>query len=494
MSARTLMLMGTRSHVGKSVLCTGLCRWFARKGLRVAPFKAMNLSLNAAITSAGGEVARSTFAQAEAAGVEATTDMNPVLVKPEADQQSQIVVNGVAIDQTKFHDWSDISTMLWKRIQASLASLRKEYDLIIIEGSGSPSEANLRRNDLANMRLAQHAEAPVVLVGDIELGGVFASLLGTLSLLSATERDRIKAMIINRHHGSPSLFGDYLDEFQSIAFNIPCLGIVPYLERVGVPAEDSLQPSNSLPGSQLDVAVIRYPQTSNFDEFEALMAEPEINVRFVNRAVDLGRPDVMILPGSKSTIDDLEWLEQSGIGAMIKCLQRDCQTPVVGICGGFQMLGERLVDNSRGMFPGLGLLPIMTTFGTEKETRQVSARIATACWGSEVSGTVVNGYELHSGETTWSLGGIDPTPFSLVQHGSSVQPDGAVFEGRGGVVCGTYIHGLFDNDSFRAGWLRSLGWTGAASTFSRSACYDALADVLGEAIDMESLTQIIEAV
>ena len=214
MVARTLMLMGTRSNVGKSVLCAGLCRFFSRAGLRVAPFKAMNLSLNAAITRNGGEIGRSTYAQAEAAGVEATTAMNPVLIKPEANQRSQIVLDGVAVEESESASWPKIAPRLWNAIECSLASLREQFDLIVIEGSGSPAEPNLRQNDLSNMRLAHHVEAPVVLVGDIELGGVFASLLGTLTLLEPADRQRVQGMIVNRHRGDASLFGDYLAQFQ----------------------------------------------------------------------------------------------------------------------------------------------------------------------------------------------------------------------------------------------------------------------------------------
>jgi adenosylcobyric acid synthase len=342
--ARTLMLQGTSSSVGKSFLCAGLCRLYARRGLRVAPFKSQNMALNAAVTPDGAEIGRAQAVQAEAAGVPAEAAMNPVLLKAEGDRVAQVVVMGKAAGSVGTADYRDLRRRLWPQVREALRDLRRRFDLVVIEGAGSPAEVNLRRGEIVNMRVAAAAEAPVLLVGDVDRGGVFAALLGTLGLLTQPDRARVAGLIVNRFRGDPALFADGVAFLERRARR-PVLGVVPHLDGVWLPAEDSLE----LPGLAtsigaspiLDVAVVALERISNFDELQPLAAEPGVRARLVRAPEELGRPDLLILPGSKTTASDLERLRRTGLAEAILAARRR-GSAVLGVCGGYQMLGRRI--------------------------------------------------------------------------------------------------------------------------------------------------------
>ena len=513
MTAKTLMIMGTHSNAGKSILVTALCRIFAQEGYRVAPFKAQNMALNAGVTPEGHEIGRATIAQAEAAGLPPHVDMNPILLKPEGNRRSQVVLNGRHYTHIDANNWLSLKSLLWPHVTAALDRLRAKTDLVIIEGAGSPVEINLKEGDIVNMRVARHAQAPVLLVGDIDQGGVFAALVGTMVLLEPEERALVKAFIINKFRGDLTLLGDGLRLLQERAFNTPTLGVIPFLPDIGIAAEDSValdgtrrqggekqgsrgageQGSGGEQGFPLDIAVIRLPCISNFDDFDPLAAELGVQVRFVERLADLGQPVAIILPGSKMTLADLAWLRQTGLAEQIVSLAK-ADTPVVGICGGYQMLGQSLLD-PHGVeaelgthAPGLGLLAIETIFAGDKRTVQVQATLQAKIGPfAALHGTPIHGYEIHMGRSQ----PISLTTPALCQVGHSLDrhADGALT--AAGRIWGTYLHGLFDNDALRHAWLRSLGWQGNGQLFSRQLAYNRLAEHVRAHLDMATLQRII---
>jgi adenosylcobyric acid synthase len=494
------MIMGTHSNAGKSILVTALCRIFAQDGYRVAPFKAQNMALNAGVTPEGHEIARSTMAQAEAAGIPAHVDMNPVLLKPEANSRSQVVLNGKHHTHIEAENWLSLKRYLWGHVTAALDRLRRRYELVIIEGAGSPAEINLKAGDIVNMRVARYARAPVLLVGDIDRGGVFASLVGTMVLLEAEERALVRGFIINKFRGDISLLGDGLQLLQQRAFDTPTLGVIPYLPDIGIAAEDSValdglpdQTGTGPDDNPLDIAVVRLPHISNFDDFDPLAAEPGITVRYVSQVEDLGRPAAVILPGSKMTLADLIWLYESGLAKPIITLAGE-GTAIVGICGGYQMLGQSLADpNGVEAEPGaratgLGLLNVQTTFAGDKRTVQVQATLsAEAAPFASLKGTQLDGYEIHMGRTQPSENSVS----ALCRIGSAVNghDDGAV--SVDGQIWGTYLHGLFDNDPLRHAWLHSLGWRSTGQRFDRQHAYNQLAEHVRANLDLAALKQII---
>jgi adenosylcobyric acid synthase len=499
--ARTIMIQGTASDVGKSILVTALCRLLRREGLRVAPFKAQNMALNAAVTIDGGEIGRSQAEQARAAGIEPTVDMNPILLKPEAGMRSQVVVRGKAWRTLPWRDYYQHRETLLGVIAESLAALRREHDLIVIEGAGSPAEINLRHGDIVNMRVAALADAPVLLVGDIDRGGVFAALLGTLELLEPDERARVKGLVINKFRGDVALLGSGLD-FIAARTGVPVLGVVPHLPEIGIAAEDSValdRPAGRGDGAALlDIAVIRLPRISNFDDFDPLAAEAGVRVRFVRDAAALGTPDLLILPGTKTTIPDLIALRERGLDRAIVALARG-GTPLVGVCGGYQMLGESIADphgieSGVREVAGLGLLPLRTSFAPEKRTERArGAVVAHSGLFAGAAGLAAAGYEIHLGETS---GELPPLLRLAERQGRPVdEPDGAI--GGGGWIAGTYMHGFFDSPPLRAALLRNLAarkgvaphpaWGSAA----RHDPFDRLADHAREHLDMAQLRAII---
>jgi len=504
MTAKTVMILGTHSNAGKSILVTALCRIFAREGYQVAPFKAQNMALNAGVTPEGHEIGRATIAQAEAAGVPPHVDMNPVLLKPEGHRRSQVVLNGRAYTHIEADNWLSMKQLLWPHITAALDRLRSRNDLVIMEGAGSPAEINLKEGDVVNMRVAQYAHSPVLLVGDIDRGGVFAALAGTMLLLEPDERALIKAFVINKFRGDVSLLGDGLQMLQERAYNTPTLGVIPYLPNIGVAAEDSVALDDprlkqghgtdlAQAGPPVDIAVIRLPHTSNFDDFDPLTAEPGVQLRYVARVDELGSPAAVILPGSKMTLDDLAWLRESGLAGHITALA-DQQTAVVGICGGYQLLGESLFDPAGieaepgTRAAGLGLLPVETIFVGDKHTVQVQATLQAGVGPlAGLRGTPIRGYEIHMGRSEPT----DPTGGSFCRIGSPAEghPDGVMTaEGR---IWGTYLHGIFDNDALRHAWLRSLGWQETGQSFDREVAYNRLADHVQAHLDMEMLRRIV---
>lgn len=489
--ARTLMLLGTHSSAGKSLLATAFCRLLARQGLRVAPFKAQNMSNNAGVTPEGGEMGRSQIVQAEAAGIVPHTDMNPVLLKPERGR-SQIVLNGRVFGYVGARNWMDVKQRLWDEVRAAYDRLAERFEVVVMEGAGSPAEINLKDGDIVNLRMARHAQAPCLLVGDIDRGGVFAALAGTMLLLAPEERVQIKGFLINKFRGDPSLLGDGLRMLQEKAYGVPTLGVVPFLHGLRIADEDAVALDDPAVHRdepvQVDIAVIHLPHIANFDDFASLAGESGVAVRYVERADELGRPDAVILPGTKATLADLEWLRVVGFTEVIESArQRGSQ--IVGICGGFQLLGERLEDPEGVESPpgsvarGLGLLPVETRFTPEKKTHQAKLCLP--------DGQELEGYEIHAGQTVLSG---DAEPFGRVVRRSGVKVQvadgGRSADGR---VWGTYLHGLFGNDGFRQAWLRQLGWGGstASSRERLEAEYDRLADAVEEAVDMEVIRRIM---
>ena len=498
-SAPCLMVQGTASGVGKSLLTTAFCRIFARAGYRVAPFKSQNMALNAAVTLEGGEIGRAQAAQAAAAGIEPTVDMNPILLKPEPGYRSQVVVRGRAVTSVTWREYQAMQAELLPIVAESLARLRQAWDLVIIEGAGSPAEINLRDSDIVNMTIARMADAPVLLVGDIDRGGVFAALLGTLSLLDPDDRARVGGLIVNRFRGDATVLTPGLAELSARA-GVPVLGVVPYLDARLVPSEDSLdldEPSRwGAPGA-LDVAVVRLPLISNFDDFEPLAGEPGVHVRFVRDADELPGADVIVLPGSKGTVADLQWLFATGLAQSIRWAAAHGR-PIVGVCGGYQMLGEAVhdpdhVESDARSTLALGLLPVVTTFEPSKTTVRVRARVAEASGPfSGAAGSEVVAYEIHAGRTSAS----SPTPFTIVERGDRAvhDADGAV--SAAGNVVGTYLHGLFANDSLRRAFLRSLAARKGIAADPRWGSpagdrYEHLADAVARAVDLGALAKLV---
>lgn len=490
---RSLMLLGTHSSAGKSLLVTAFCRILARRGVRVAPFKAQNMSNNAGVTPEGGEMGRAQIVQAEAAGIYPHTDMNPVLLKPEGNRRSQVVLNGHVVGHIDASNWLSMKERLWGEVTAAYDRLTTRYDVVLLEGAGSPAEINLKAGDIVNLRMARYAGAPCLLVGDIDRGGVFAALAGTMLLLEPDERSLIKGFLINKFRGDPALLGDGLTLLRSKAFGVPTLGVIPYIPDLRIANEDAvaLEPGQRRPTApkpdQIDIAVIHLPHVSNFDEFDILAAEPGVSLRYVYRSEQLGNPAAVVLPGTKSTLSDLAWLRSQELDRAIIAAHLHGSV-IVGICGGYQMLGEWLVD-PHGMegpagaaSPGLGLLPMKTEFQRDKQTHLAYL---------ERNGELLRGYEIHTGETYLATG-VQPFGVIVARSGAPVAiPDGAALEEER--VWGTYLHGVFENDSFRHRWLRRLGWQGDVlfTTTLRQAEYDRLADVVEGAINWAVVEQLL---
>jgi adenosylcobyric acid synthase len=502
MTSHTLMIQGSSSSAGKSLLVTALCRIYARRGVRVAPFKAQNMSNNAAVCADGGEIGRAQALQAIASGLSPTVDMNPVLIKPEADSRSQVVLMGHPWHTLEAKNYYEKKAILWEHVTAALDRLRSAYDLVIMEGAGSPAELNLRAGDIVNMAVARHVNAPVLLVGDIDRGGIFAQLLGTLWLLEPEERALVRGLLVNKFRGDLSLFKDGVNILEQKG-EVPVLGVIPYLHGLNLPDEDavSIETASRTPqpasDKQIDIAVLHLPRIANFDDFDSLRAELGVLVHYVESAMDFGYPDAVIIPGTKSTIADLEWLNQVGLAEALIRFARAGGT-VVGICGGYQMLGETIsdpdhVESNRINTQGLGLLPIQTRFLAEKSTYQVSAMIQRGGgWLDEVAGQSVAGYEIHMGETTVPENWLEIRE----RNGKVTQvPDGAMGEDRR--VWGCYLHGIFANDAFRRAWLSGLGWRATKESLSHTETFnrslDKLADAVENSLDMKRLEKIIWA-
>jgi adenosylcobyric acid synthase len=506
-----LMVLGTASHVGKSVMTAGLGRVFADAGYRVAPFKAQNMSLNSAATLDGGEIGRAQALQAEACHVVARVEMNPVLLKPSTDTGAQVILLGRIWDQVTAADYHTRRVeQLFPEVLSAYHRLAAEHDLILLEGAGSPAEINLREHDIVNMRMAHAADAACLLVCDIDRGGAFASLLGTMELLQPEDRARIRGFIINKFRGDEALLRPGVAMIEQ-RIGLPCAGVVPFLHDLGLDEEDgvALEDRASVarrwqnlptgPERALRVGVIALPHMANFTDFDPLAAEPSISLAFVEKPDELSGADLVIVPGTKQTIDDLEWLDRHGFAGELHQLAKN-GVSIVGICGGFQMLGIS-IDDPQGIENGgksgarsaLGLLPFRTVMRAEKTTRRVRGRLRRPIFDDRPFADIpFEGYEIHIGETVYESGS-QPLGDIVRQGESNSTPDGAV--SASGRVFGTYVHGFFDNDDFRHAFIRGaraavqLAPTSAFVRVSeeREAHIDRLAKHLKTSLDIERI-------
>ena len=503
MVGKIIMVQGTASHVGKSVLASALCRIFHQDGFRVAPFKAQNMSNNSYVTAGGGEIGRAQAVQAEAAGVEARVEMNPVLLKPEADHTSQVVLLGKPLLSARSRDYLGLKAQLWESVRASLDTLRNEYDVVVVEGAGSPAEINLKATEIVNMRVARYADAPVLLCADIDRGGVFAAIVGTLELLEPEERATVKGVIINKFRGDVGLLTDGLTWLEERT-GVPVVGVVHHFRDIHIPEEDSVAldlPVRSPGDAVLDIAVVQVPHISNFDDFDPLARENGVSVRYVDSPQQLGRPDMIILPGSKTTIPDLDWMESRGIRDAIIAAHRE-GTSVIGICGGYQMLGTKIsdpekVESSQVEKRGLGLLSSTTVFAGTKETHRIRGQVLQGPGLlAEAKGLPIHGYEIHMGRTRGeglaSAFHIDDR--SDVPVDESTASDGVL--DSSGWVLGTYIHGLFHNVGLRQALLKALAHRKgvhlslAPQTLTLDQEYDKLADWVRSSLNMDLVYQM----
>lgn len=459
--ARCLMVQGTSSHAGKSVMVAALCRLFAQNGWRVAPFKAQNMSLNSFVTTEGGEMGRAQVLQAMASGIEPHTYMNPILLKPLSDEKAQVIVNGKPVGNMDALEYHLRKTEFFPQALEALEELRTTYEIVVMEGAGSPAEINLKDQDITNMRIAEAADAPVVLVGDIDLGGVFASLVGTMELLDPTERERVAGFIINKFRGSRDLLQDGLD-FLEKRTGKPVLGVMPFIRNLGLEEEDTinLEELRSLTGrgTVLDIGVLKLPHISNFTDFDPLMREQGVGVRYISDLSELGFPDAIIIPGTKNSIEDLQYLRRIGmIDGILEAARKGI--PVLGICGGYQMLGKWIKDpdgweSGDYEVEGLGLLATVTRITGEKRTHQVKAKATREIplLGLNSSSPDFRGYEIHMGESI-----IDGEPALMIierdREKISIN-DGALHDRL--PVFGCYLHGLFENRHVREGFLNYL--------------------------------------
>ncbi len=480
--ARPIMVQGTMSNAGKSLICAALCRIFAQDGKKVAPFKSQNMALNSFITEEGLEMGRAQVVQAEAAGIAPHVSMNPVLLKPTTDVGSQVIVNGEVRGNMSAADYFRYKKQLIPEIMQAYEKLADEYDIIVIEGAGSPAEINLKEDDIVNMGMAKLAKAPVLLVGDIDRGGVFAQLYGTLALLQPDEREMVKATVINKFRGDKEILAPGLDMLYDLV-KIPCAGVVPYT-KADIDDEDSLSERlKSGERREIDIAVISLPRISNFTDFSPFSRFSGVSLRYVKSVHELGNPDMIILPGTKSTISDLLWLRQNGLEAEIK--KRAARgIPVFGICGGFQMLGERIADpygtEGGGETRGLGLLPVDTVFEKEKTRTQTDGRFdSIGGIFSDLSGRPYRGYEIHMGQSS------DTSPVTENNN-----------------VYGSYIHGIFDEPGIAESVVKAL-YEKRGLVFDENAVfdirgykeeqYDLLAKTVRDALDMDLIHEILEA-
>ena len=496
--ARCIMVQGTCSNAGKSLICAALCRIFRQDGWRVAPFKAQNMALNSYITADGGEMGRAQVVQAEAAGIAPDVRMNPILLKPTSDVGSQVIVLGQARgNRTARAYWGDKNALI-PVVKAAYDRLAAESDIIVIEGAGSPAEINLKQDDIVNMGLAKLVDAPVLLVGDIDRGGVFASLYGTVKLLDEDEQARIRALIINKFRGDVEILRPGLAQLEELTGK-PVAGVVPY-GQFDIDDEDSLSErlDSDARGAAVRIAVVRLPRLSNFTDFSSLGRVPGVGVYYADKPAQLTGADLIILPGTKATLSDLKWLRESGMEAQI-LKQHAAGTPVFGVCGGFQMLGRTVSDSENteggGNLRGIGLLPVDTVFRPRKMTTQARGTVENLSGVlAGLSGAAVEGYEIHMGETTRDK---SAQPFAALTRADGTEVvDGCQAQN----AYGTYLHGVFDAPGVaqrlaqalaaRKGVLLEDGALDAAQYKERE--YDRLADAVRQALDMDLIYRILE--
>jgi adenosylcobyric acid synthase len=485
-----LMVCGTASDVGKSHVVTGLCRLLARRGVRVAPFKAQNMALNSYVTATGHEIGRAQGVQALAAGVEPEVAMNPILLKPTGERTSQVVVLGRPMAHLDAAAYQAHKPALLGTVLDALADLRRRFDVVLCEGAGSPAEINLAEHDIVNLRVAATARLPVVIVGDIDRGGVFAALYGTVALLPRPHRELVRGFVINKFRGDPALLGEGTADLEARC-GVPTLGVLPWVHDVRLDAEDSLslgrlpRPSGPALADSLDVAVVRFPRISNFTDLDALAIEPGVRVRLVDDAAGLADPDLVVLPGTKATVSDLEWFRGWGLDQAVSAA-RAAGATILGLCGGYQMLGRTIsdaVESGRGTADGLGWLDVTTTFAPEKVTRQRVGHVA---------GRRIGGYEIHHGRT---VRGPGTDAWLTLDDVYGVELEGA----RAGSVLGTALHGLLEHDGLRADLLSEVAVrrgkrfvpAGVSFAVARDAQFDRLADLLEAHLDLVALDKIL---
>ena len=498
--AKAIMVQGTMSNAGKSLLAAGLCRIFRQDGYRVAPFKSQNMELNSSITEEGLEMGRAQVMQAEAAGIAPSVKMNPILLKPTNDVGSQVIVNGEVLGTMSARDYFKFKKELVPKVMEAYEELAAENDIIVIEGAGSPAEINLKEDDIVNMGMAKRAKAPVLLVGDIDRGGVFAQLIGTVMLLEEDERKMVKGLIVNKFRGDKTILDPGIKMLEERS-GVPVVGVAPYLD-IQVEDEDSL--TERFEGHQergiLDLAVIRLPRISNFTDFNPLESIPGVSLRYVRHVHELGSPDMILLPGTKNTMEDLLWMRQNGLEAAV--LKEAAKGKIIfGICGGYQMLGETLSDphhvEAGGQIKGMGLLPMDTVFVEAKTRTRVQGHfLELPGILHSMSGIPLEGYEIHMGTSRPNQDAVQAS--KIVDQVTKEEKEDGLCAGN---VYGTYVHGVFDREEVTQGLVKALGdWKGIDvsqmtsvdfAAFKESQ-YDILAAELRRHLDMKKIYEILE--
>lgn len=500
--AKAIMIQGTMSNAGKSLLAAGLCRIFRQDGYSVAPFKSQNMALNSFITEEGLEMGRAQVMQAEAAGIRPSVKMNPILLKPTNDVGSQVIVNGEVLGTMSARDYFKYKKKLVPDIMKAYQELSDEYDIIVIEGAGSPAEINLKNDDIVNMGMAKMAKAPVLLVGDIDRGGVFAQLIGTVDLLEPSERDMVKGLIINKFRGDKTILDPGVKMLEERS-HIPVVGVAPYM-NIQVEDEDSLTErfDRKQPAGLIDIAVIRVPRISNFTDFNPFESVEGVSLRYVQHVSELKNPDMIILPGTKNTMEDLLWMRENGLeAAVLKAAAAGCI--VFGICGGYQMLGDTLSDpyhvEAGGKIRGMGLLPMDTVFASKKTRTRVTGQfLPMPGTFAALSGVSLEGYEIHMGESVRKEGILSATKLMVAgNQPEETKTEGAFHEN----VCGTYVHGVFDKEEVVETLIRILGerkgidvssMTGIDFAAFKETQYNILAAELRKHLDMKKIYSILE--
>ncbi len=511
------MIQGTGSGAGKSLIAAAFCRIFRDMGLKVAPFKSQNMALNSHITVEGGEMGRAQALQAEAAGIEPSVDMNPVLLKASGEMGSQVVLQGKVHSMMRAREYYAFRKEAWEAVRKSYARLSRKYDMIVIEGAGSPAEINLMDVDIVNMSVAKHAKAPVLLVGDIDKGGVFASLYGTVRLLGRDSRF-IKAFVINKFRGDVEILRPGLEMIREKTGK-PVIGVLPFVQNLGLPEEDGMALSQNVKyrrqsgSGAVRIVVVRLKYIANFTDFDPFYHEPDVEILFSTHASDIENADLVIIPGTKNTVKDLLLLKEIGLDSSIRNSHKK-GVMIMGMCGGYQMLGRKIydpygVESDIGEIEGMGLLDIETTFGHEKRTCRVEAELTgIGDWGSGIDrentnprpltlNATIKGYEIHMGDSSGDIGMFSVRRLSA---GPKSKKDGPVLDGsQKGNCWGTYLHGLFDNDLFRRDLINILRMRKGLSPLEACCCYsdvkekalDRLADVVRENIDMDFIREML---
>ena len=481
MPAKSLMIQGTCSDAGKSIITAAFCRILKQDGVKVAPFKSQNMALNSYVTLDGKEIARAQVVQAQAAGLEPDIRMSPILLKPSSETKSQIVLNGLPVEGMTWQQYMEFKPKAFEVVKESYDSLSEEYDIVVLEGAGSPAEINLNHDDIVNMGMARYAKAPVLLVGDIDRGGVFASFVGTYELLCDWEREHLAGYLINKFRGDPSLLQEALDVTEQKTGKA-ILGTIPWIYDLGLPEEDAVRPKKNSKETELDVVVVGLNHLSNFTDFDAFDVEKDVNIRLVRKPKNIGNPDCIIIPGSKTTVNDLKFIMSSGMAQAVKDFAFKGGS-VIGICGGFQMLGNvihdpDLLESDNASFKGLGLLDIETSLAAQKTLKRTEVTL-------EDGSAKLSGYEIHHGQT------------KLISGEAFLKRSDEILGVQNENIWGTYLHGVFDNDRFRRDFLnqlrrkKDLSEIEEISPYDLEPIFDKLASTVRDNIDLDAVYKII---